>query len=94
MALARAGFFKVAAFQGGTALRILYGLGRFSEDLDFVLDHPDKNFDWSGYIKNMSEEFNAYGYALEVTNKSNIDPDLMFGQLIFLCREPINLKII
>ena len=29
-ALWRAGFFEVAAFQGGTSLRILYGLPRFS----------------------------------------------------------------
>ena len=33
--LSRAGFFKEAAFYGGTALRIIYGLDRFSEDLDF-----------------------------------------------------------
>ena len=35
--LSRAGFFKDAAFYGGTALRIFYGLDRFSEDLDFSL---------------------------------------------------------
>jgi len=28
------------AFQGGTALRLLYGLERFSEDLDFALEDP------------------------------------------------------
>jgi predicted nucleotidyltransferase component of viral defense system len=67
MALSRAGFFRVAAFQGGTCLRILYGLQRFSEDLDFVLQKSDKNFHWDQYIKNMREEFSAYGYALEVT---------------------------
>ena len=33
--LSRAGFFDKAAFYGGTALRIFYGLDRFSEDLDF-----------------------------------------------------------
>ncbi|MFM8708806.1 MAG: nucleotidyl transferase AbiEii/AbiGii toxin family protein, partial [Planctomycetia bacterium] len=36
-ALARTDFFRHAAFQGGTCLRILHGLARFSEDLDFVL---------------------------------------------------------
>ena len=36
--LSRAGFFKKAAFYGGTALRIFYGLDRFSEDLDFSLE--------------------------------------------------------
>lgn len=73
MSLSRTGFFRVAAFQGGTCLRILYGLQRFSEDLDFVLDKPDKNFDWEEYIKNMHEEFSAYGYELDVTNKSKMD---------------------
>src|ERR1700733_6581653 len=73
MALSRAGFFKVAAFQGGTCLRILYGLERFSEDLDFVLEKPNKNFDWNTYIKNMREEFHAYGYSLDVLNKTKLD---------------------
>jgi predicted nucleotidyltransferase component of viral defense system len=73
MALSRAGFFRVAAFQGGTCLRILYGLQRFSEDLDFVLEKPDKNFNWDKYIKTMREEFSAYGYTLEVTNKTKLD---------------------
>ena len=39
--LSRAGFFRSAAFYGGTALRIFYGLDRFSEDLDFSLIAPD-----------------------------------------------------
>lgn len=73
MALSRAGFFRVAAFQGGTCLRILYGLQRFSEDLDFVLEKPDPAFDWEKYIQSIREEFNAYGYTLEVTNKSRLD---------------------
>lgn len=73
MALSRAGFFRVAAFQGGTCLRILYGLERFSEDLDFVLEQPDKHFNWEAYVKNMQEEFNAYGYSLEVINKTKVD---------------------
>ena len=30
-----AGYFKSLVFTGGTALRIIYGLNRFSEDLDF-----------------------------------------------------------
>ena len=73
MALSRAGFFKLAAFQGGTCLRILYGLPRFSEDLDFILEKPDKNFNWKEYISNMQEEFFAYGYTLEVANKTKLD---------------------
>lgn len=72
MALSRAGFFKVAAFQGGTCLRILYKLQRFSEDLDFVLEQPDPYFDWESYVKTMTEEFSAYGYLLEVINKKKL----------------------
>ncbi len=71
--LARAGFFRVAAFQGGTSLRILYGLDRFSEDLDFVLENPDKHFTWTDYLNNMKDEFNAYGFSLEVSDKTKLD---------------------
>jgi predicted nucleotidyltransferase component of viral defense system len=73
MALSRAGFFRSAAFQGGTCLRILYGLERFSEDLDFVLEQSDKNFSWDQYIQNMREEFKAYGFTLEVKDRKNLE---------------------
>ena len=73
MALSRAGFFRVAAFQGGTCLRILYGLERFSEDLDFVLEQPDKLFQWSKYIDNIREEFNLYGYKLEIGDRHKLE---------------------
>lgn len=42
--LSRGNFFQKAAFYGGTALRMFYGLDRFSEDLDFSLLSPDANF--------------------------------------------------
>ena len=73
MALSRSEFFRVAAFQGGTCLRILYGLERFSEDLDFVLEKPDKNFSWVNYVNNMREEFSAYGYALEIEDRNKLE---------------------
>ncbi|TVR74134.1 MAG: hypothetical protein EA427_01450 [Spirochaetaceae bacterium] len=44
VALSRSGFFRHALFQGGTCLRIFYGLNRFSEDLDFILDEPNHDF--------------------------------------------------
>ena len=44
--LSRNEFISVAAFHGGTSLRILHQLPRFSEDLDFILKQPDPNFDW------------------------------------------------
>jgi len=42
--LSRTDFFEKAAFHGGTALRIFYGLDRYSEDLDFFLFEPNFNF--------------------------------------------------
>lgn len=60
-ALSRSGFFRAAAFQGGTCLRILHGLKRFSEDLDFSLVKPDKKFSVKKYIKTVIEESLLYG---------------------------------
>lgn len=73
MTLSRTGFFRAAAFQGGTCLRILYGLERFSEDLDFVLLKSDPDFQWSQYIANMREEFAVYGYTLAVEDRSKVE---------------------
>lgn len=70
LGLERHGFFEKAAFYGGTALRILYGLDRFSEDLDFTLLKPNQNFDFSIYLEGMRRELAAFGYILEVAQKS------------------------
>jgi predicted nucleotidyltransferase component of viral defense system len=73
LALSRAGFFKHGIFLGGTCLRILHSLNRFSEDLDFALLKPDPAFDWNPYLKEMQLEFEAYGYKLEVQDRSKAD---------------------
>ena len=44
LGLWRSKFFERAAFYGGSALRILYGLDRYSEDLDFSLLAPRAGF--------------------------------------------------
>ena len=49
--LSRGGFFTKAAFYGGTALRIFYGLDRFSEDMDFSLIKKDENFSINSYCQ-------------------------------------------
>ena len=67
--LSRGGFFKEAAFYGGTALRIFYGLDRFSEDLDFALLKPDKNFDLSNYFEYIKKELHTYKLNLKVNTK-------------------------
>lgn len=68
-ALSRAGFFKVAAFQGGTCLRILYGLNRFSDDLDFALNEPDPSFKWAPYLKNLQTELEVYGFQFKIEDR-------------------------
>lgn len=72
-ALWRAEFFEVAAFQGGTSLRILHGLPRFSEDLDFMLKAPDPDFAWSGYLKQLLDCFKEYGLLSEALPKGRMD---------------------
>jgi predicted nucleotidyltransferase component of viral defense system len=67
--LSRAGFFKKAAFYGGTALRIFYGLDRFSEDLDFSLESTDLNFDISAYFPILQKEVKSFGLNVEVQEK-------------------------
>lgn len=76
LGLWRAKFFEKAAFYGGTALRILYGLKRFSEDLDFSLLQPDPNFSLNTYGKAIVNELKAFGFEVkfEVKEKSAISP--------------------
>ena len=62
----RGGFFQRAAFYGGTALRLLHGLDRFSEDLDFSLLAPDSSFDLAGQVEGLREELVAFGFDLRV----------------------------
>lgn len=49
--LSRSDFFKYASFYGGTALRIFYGLNRYSEDLDFSLNSKDELFSFTPFIE-------------------------------------------
>ena len=69
----RAAFFEVAAFQGGTSLRILHKLPRFSEDLDFILKEPDPEFAWSSYLDWLLEGLQEFGLKSEVLDKSHMD---------------------
>lgn len=66
LGLWRAKFFEHAAFYGGTALRILYGLDRFSEDLDFSLLAPTDNFDLGKYTEFLGEELASFGFKVKV----------------------------
>lgn len=102
--LYRAGFFKHAAFYGGTALRIFHGLERFSEDLDFSLLKKDATFDLSPYFDSIIEEFLSVGIKVSLVQKvksaqTNIDSaflksDTSWHELIFEDTIPqINLSL-
>jgi hypothetical protein len=67
--LARGRFFSHAAFHGGTCLRILYGLNRFSEDLDFALKAPDRRFEWEPYLDRIRSDSEAEGVRLEASGR-------------------------
>lgn len=68
--LSRQGFFKIGVFIGGTCLRVFYGLSRFSEDMDFALKKADSKFDWSPHLRELKNDFKAYGYELHIQDRS------------------------
>src|SRR5690554_5540512 len=67
--LSRTDFFEKAAFYGGTALRIFYGLDRYSEDLDFSLLKPDDHFSIEPYFKAILDEFKSLGLTVSIKEK-------------------------
>jgi predicted nucleotidyltransferase component of viral defense system len=66
----RAKFFEHGAFYGGTALRILHGLKRFSEDMDFSLLAPNPGFRIDAYEKALQRELESYGFEVVVERKA------------------------
>ena len=76
LGLWRGKFFEKAAFYGGTALRVLYGLDRFSEDMDFSLLEPLDAFDIAGYAGFLRKETEAFGFDVrfEKIEKSGTSP--------------------
>lgn len=67
--LARGGFFEKAAFYGGTALHLFYGLPRFSEDMDFSLLKEDETFNFEVYFDAIRNEFSLAGKDVSVELK-------------------------
>jgi predicted nucleotidyltransferase component of viral defense system len=69
LGLWRSKFFEHAAFYGGTALRILHGIDRFSDDLDFSLLRPSSRFDLSRYSAALQTEIRSFGFEVRVVTK-------------------------
>lgn len=86
--LQRAGFFEKAAFYGGTALRIFYGLDRFSEDLDFSLLEVLPDFSLDKYLDAILIEFESLGMDVSVkekekTNRNNIESAFLKSETLW-----------
>jgi len=73
LGLYQGGFFEKAAFYGGTALRILYRLPRFSEDLDFTLLGKNNHFNLEQYFSSIIDEFEALGITIDISQKIKKD---------------------
>ncbi len=70
LGLWRSKFFEKAAFYGGSSLRILYGLDRFSEDLDFSLLTQNKQFSFGTYCKAIENELKGFGFIASIEDKA------------------------
>lgn len=68
--LSKTSFFNEAIFCGGTALRVFYKLNRFSEDLDFSLIKPNKEFSLEKYLESVKSFMKGYGVEIEIKAKN------------------------
>ena len=59
------GAWRSIAFMGGTALRFLYGIPRFSEDLDFTLEDRNAGYDFANLMGAVQVQFAREGYETE-----------------------------
>lgn len=77
-------FFRHAAFLGGTCLRFVYNLKRFSEDLDFSLQKGE-GFDFESVMRSLENELRDAGYQLQVkVKRDGVDSGMFkFAGLLF-----------
>lgn len=73
--LSRSDFFSKASYYGGTALRMLYGLPRFSEDIDFSLNYTDPNFTLQNYFPYIKKECVHHGLEVDLSIKEKVEPN-------------------
>jgi predicted nucleotidyltransferase component of viral defense system len=69
--LYRKKYYQDLVFTGGTALRFIYQIRRFSEDIDFSLSSRVKQIDFNSMMHDIAQEFKLAGYALEIKIKTN-----------------------
>ncbi|MFH1460549.1 MAG: nucleotidyl transferase AbiEii/AbiGii toxin family protein [Candidatus Omnitrophota bacterium] len=79
-------YYQNMVFTGGTALRFIYGIRRFSEDLNFSLSMSNRGFDFLDMLKDVEQEFKLAGYSIEVKPRIKgqvYSAQLKFPQLLF-----------
>jgi len=60
------GAWEYLAFHGGTALRFLYAIPRFSEDLDFALEADTGSYDFEELLEAVRKRFEREAYDVTV----------------------------
>ena len=68
-AMQRAGAMASLAFQGGTCLRFLHALPRYSEDLDFALEKNRERYNLSDYLNAVRKDLTAEQYRVELRTR-------------------------
>ena len=75
------GAFSSWAFVGGTALRFLYSMPRFSDDLDFSLAPGARDDGFERLMKKAKSRFAAEGYGVSI--KAKVDRAVKWAMLKF-----------
>lgn len=78
--------YRELVFCGGTALRLLYKMRRFSQDLDFSLSYKAKSYNFEDILRMVKKEFSLAGYDLEIkySTRTNVhNAFLKFPGLLF-----------
>ncbi len=74
--LSMSDFFDHALFHGGTSLRIIHQIPRFSEDLDFMLRKSNPDFPWQKYVDQLERTFKMFGIDCEIQTKGKLDSNV------------------
>ncbi|MFQ5771936.1 MAG: nucleotidyl transferase AbiEii/AbiGii toxin family protein [bacterium] len=61
-------YFQYISFIGGTSLRFLYQLQRFSEDLDFSVTQK-KGYDFKNLMRSLEYHLQKFGFHVEIKSK-------------------------
>ncbi|MDD9988606.1 MAG: nucleotidyl transferase AbiEii/AbiGii toxin family protein [Spirochaetaceae bacterium] len=86
LALQDHGSFTDWAFVGGTALRFLYRLPRYSEDLDFSLLAAGRDARFESLMRSVRHDLTAEGYEVEIQSRARGAVTIgmvKFGRLLY-----------